>query len=68
MLFLLVFTLVLQRPTVITLCDRCYTKPDIVTIALILCHYCVTTYDAIYTNIKRAHKPVPPVYHVPLFT
>jgi len=55
MLFLLVFTLVLQRPIFIALRNGCYTKPDIVTVALILCHYCVTTYDAMYTNIERAY-------------
>jgi len=60
MLFLLVFTLVYQRPIFIALRNRCYTKPDIVTTALILCHYCVTTYDAMFTNTKRAYKPEPP--------
>jgi len=55
MLLFLGVTLVFQRRTVIILCDTCSPKPDNVTIALILCHYCVTTYDATYTNIERAY-------------
>ena len=55
MLFLLVFTLVLQRPIFTALRNGCYTKPDIVTIALVFCHYCISTYDAIFTNIERAY-------------